>query len=172
MVHHHHPSTAIALCALLAIAGCGVGQAVGDSTMGAAKWAFTTQVKTMNVDLISRSAMNLSSTGQSLSTVIRIYQLRSDKSFTPLEYGQLQTGDIAALKPDLLAASDVVLRPGAQASISEPMNADAEYVGIVAFFRDGGKDAVWKLVLPKKQWKKSDPVRIEVQGSSLGLLEG
>jgi type VI secretion system protein VasD len=62
-----------------------------------------------------------------------------------------------------------VLRPNANASISEPMSDDAEYVGIVAFFRDDGRDSKWKLVVPKKQWKKTDPVRIEVRDSSLSI---
>ncbi|MNU04827.1 Type VI secretion lipoprotein [compost metagenome] len=49
------------------------------------------------------------------------------------------------------------------------MHADAEYVGVVAFFRGSDKEAVWKLVLPKKQWKKTDPVKIEVRGSTFQL---
>jgi type VI secretion system protein VasD len=49
------------------------------------------------------------------------------------------------------------------------MNEDTEYVGIVAFFRDDGRDTRWKLVVPKKQWKKSDPVKIDVRDSSLSV---
>jgi type VI secretion system protein VasD len=68
-----------------------------------------------------------------------------------------------------LVRPDLVLRPNANASISEPMSDDAEYVGIVAFFRDDGRNAKWKLVLPKKQWKKTDPVKVEVRDSSLSV---
>lgn len=156
--------------ASLAVAGCGVGQAVKDSTVDAAKWAFTTQVKMMNVDLVSRSSLNPNGAGQSLSTVVRIYQLKTPQTFQQLGYTQLQTNDVAALKADLLATTDVVLRPDASASVSEPMNSDAEYVGVVALFRNAGKDATWKLVVPKKLWKKTDPVKIEVQGSTLQLV--
>ncbi|MGY6153071.1 hypothetical protein [Paraburkholderia graminis] len=42
---------AIAILSTVALSGCGAAQAVGDGTVDAAKWAFTTQVKTMNVDL-------------------------------------------------------------------------------------------------------------------------
>ncbi|MEZ0606506.1 type VI secretion system lipoprotein TssJ [Paraburkholderia sp. IW21] len=159
-----------AALAILAVAGCGVGQAVKDSTVDAAKWAFTTQVKMMNVDLVSRSSLNPNGAGQSLSTVVRIYQLKTPQTFQQLSYTQLQTNDVAALKADLLATTDVVLRPDASASVSEPMNSDAEYVGVVALFRNAGKDATWKLVVPKKLWKKTDPVKIEVQGSTLQLV--
>ncbi|WP_408463681.1 type VI secretion system lipoprotein TssJ [Paraburkholderia sediminicola] len=111
-----------------------------DSTVDAAKWGFTTQVKTVNMDLASRSSLNENGAGQSLSTVVRIYQLKTPQAFQQLGYTQLQTNDLDALKADLLVTKDVVLRPDASANISEPMNSDAEYVGVVAFFRDAGKD--------------------------------
>ncbi len=111
-----------------------------DGTVDVAKWAFATQVKTMNVDIVSRASLNTNEAGQSLSTVVRVYQLKTPQAFEQLDYTQLQTNDPDALKADLLAAKDVVLRPDASASISEPMNGDAEYVGIVAFFRKPDKD--------------------------------
>jgi type VI secretion system protein VasD len=160
---------AAAVCAVLTFAGCGVAQSVKTGTVDAAKWAFTTQVKTMNLDFVSRSSSNTSGAGQSLSTVVRIYQLKSPQAFDQLDYAQLQTNDMDALKADLLGSTDLVLRPNANASISEPMSDDAEFVGIVAFFRDDGRDSKWKLVLPKKQWKKTDPVKIDVRDSSLNV---
>jgi type VI secretion system protein VasD len=160
---------AAAACAILTFAGCGVGQAVKSGTVDAAKWAFTTQVKTMNLDFVSRSSSNTNGAGQSLSTVVRIYQLKTPQAFDQLDYTQLQTNDMDALKADLLGSTDLVLRPNANASVSEPMSDDAEYVGIVAFFRDDRRNTKWKLVLPKKQWKKTDPVKIEVRDSSLNV---
>ena len=159
-----------AAMAVLAVSGCGVGQAVSDSTVEAAKWAFTTQVKKMNLDLISRASLNASGAGQSLSTVMRIYQLKTPEAFQQLDYAQLQTNDLDALKADLLATKDVVLRPGASASIAQPMNPDAQLVGVVAFFRDPGQGTEWKLAIQKKQWKKTDPVKIEVNGNELVLV--
>ena len=160
---------AAAACAILTLAGCGVAQSVKTRTVDAAKWAFTTQVKTMNLDFVGRSSANTSGTGQSLSTVVRIYQLKSPQAFDQLDYAQLQANDMDALKADLLGSTDLVLRPNANASISEPMSDDAEYVGIVAFFRDEGRDSKWKLVVPKKQWKKTDPVKVDVRDSTLSV---
>lgn len=68
-----------------------------------------------------------------------------------------------------MAVKDVVLRPGAAVSISEPMKNDTKYVGVVALFREAGKDAVWKLAIPKAQWKKTDPMKIEVRDNMLEL---
>jgi type VI secretion system protein VasD len=158
-----------AVCAILTIAGCGMAQSVKTGTVDAAKWAFTTQIKTMNLDLMSRSSLNTSGAGQSLSTVLRVYQLKTPQAFEQLDYAQLQDNDLDALKPDLLGTIDLVLRPNASASISEPMDENAQFVGIVAFFRDGGRDSTWRVVIPKKQWKRTDPVKVEVRDNSLQL---
>ncbi|WP_316681805.1 type VI secretion system lipoprotein TssJ [Ralstonia flaminis] len=159
--------TLLVMLAAATLAGCGIAQSVKDGTVDAAKWAFTTQVKTMNLDLTSRASLNPNGAGQPLSTVVRIYQLKDTKTFDTLDYVQLQSSDLQELKADLLATKDVVLRPNASASVSEPMNEDAEFVGVVAFFRDAGKDSTWKLVIPKKQWKKTDPVQVLVMGNTL-----
>lgn len=158
-----------AVCAILAIGGCGMAQSVKTGTVDAARWAFTTQIKTMNLDLTSRSSLNTSGAGQSLSTVLRVYQLKTPQAFEQLDYAQLQGNDLDALKPDLLGTTDVVLRPNGSASISEPMDENAQCVGIVAFFRDGGGDSIWRLVIPKKQWKATDPVKVEVRDNTLQL---
>ncbi len=162
--------TGTAALATLTVAACGVGQAVTDGTIDAAKWAFTTQVKTMNVDFVGRASLNSNGAGHALSTVVRIYQLKTPQVFQQLDYAQLQTNDLDALKADLLATKDIVLRPDASASVSEPMNSDAGYVGVVAFFRDVGRDSTWKLVIPKKQWKNTDPVKIEARDNTLRLV--
>lgn len=161
---------AIAILSIVATPGCGVAQAVGDGTANAAKWAFTTQVKTMNVDLQGRTSLNTDAQGQPLSTVVRFYQLKDATTFAQLNYAQLQSDDLNLLKVDLLATKDVVLRPDAAASLAEPMNPDAQFVGVVAFFRQPVQDSVWKLAIPKKQWKKTDPVKIEVNGNELVLV--
>jgi type VI secretion system protein VasD len=165
-----HSVLAIALFAAIATAGCGVAQAVGDSTVDAAKWAFTTQVKTMNVDLKGRSSLNADAQGQSLSTVVRFYQLKDAKNFAQLNYVQLQSDDLNLLKADLLATKDVVLRPDTSASLTEPMKPDTQIVGVVAFFREPSQNRTWKLAIDKKQWKKTDPVKIELNGNDLVLV--
>ncbi|WP_408241852.1 type VI secretion system lipoprotein TssJ [Paraburkholderia sediminicola] len=81
----------------------------------------------------------------------RIYQLKTPRAFQQLDYIQLQTNDLEALKADLLATKDLVLLPDVSTSISEPMHQDADYMGVVAFSRNAGEDSTWKLVVPKKQ---------------------
>ena len=155
---------------LLALGGCGVGQSITSSTTNAAKWAFTTQVKTMNVDLLSRAESNPDANGQPLATVIRLYQLTSATDFNKLNYAQLQSDDLSLLNGAVLASTSVVLRPGTSEAVTQPMHPDAGYVGVVAFFRDVDRTAVWKVVLRKSQWKQNSPVKLEVQGSQLRVV--
>jgi type VI secretion system protein VasD len=157
--------TAIA-CALT---GCGAWQATKDTTVDAYDWVFTTRVKQMNIDVDARVAVNETSAGRALSTVLRLYQLKDAKAFSQLEYVQLQNHDLELLKADLLATKDVVMRPGSSASVSEPMDKDTEYVGVVAFFRAPSSDGVWKLLIPKKQWKDTDPVKVHMQSNLLAF---
>ncbi|SAK64133.1 lipoprotein [Caballeronia hypogeia] len=158
---------AAAIATSITLSGCGAWQATKDGTVDAYNWAFVTQVKAMNIDLDARAAANETTSGQSLSTVVRLYQLKDSKTFAQLEYVQLQNHDLELLKADLVATKDVVMRPGSSASVSEPMDKDAEYVGVVAFFRSPSSDGVWKLLIPKKQWKDTDPVKVHVQGNLL-----
>jgi type VI secretion system protein VasD len=123
----------------------------------------------MNIDLISRAAINPNGQGQSLSTVIRLYQLKNADTFEKLDYAQLQSDDLANLQQDLLAQKNIVLRPDASASISEPMEKGTRYVGVVAFFLNPDADGHWKLAIPIAQWKKTDPVKIEVRGNTLQI---
>ncbi|CAM2172348.1 type VI secretion system protein VasD [Paraburkholderia sacchari] len=165
-----HATLAIAILLTAAMAGCGVAQALGDGVVNAAKWAFTARVKTMSVDLNGRASLNADAQGKSLSTVVRFYQLKDGSTFAQLNYIQLQSDDLDLLKADLLATKDVVLQPGASASIAEPMNPDAQVVGVVAFFREPAQGGTWKLAIPKKQWKKTDPVKIEASANELVLV--
>ncbi len=160
---------AVALLSLLAMSGCGIAQAVGDGTVDAARWVFDTRIGTMNVDLSGRAELNPDVRGHSLSTVVRFYQLKDATTFERLTASQLQADDLTLLRPDLLATKDVVLRPGASISVAEPMHADTRFVGVAAFFRAPAQGGGWKLTLPKRQWKRTDPVRIEVRGSELVL---
>jgi type VI secretion system protein VasD len=48
------------------------------------------------------------------------------------------------------------------------MAADAQVVGIVAFFRDTAH-AEWQRVIPTSQWKQTDPVKVSVIDNKMEL---
>ena len=160
---------AIACLPLLAVlTACGAWQSVKDTTADATRAVFIAKVKQMNLVIASRSALNQDERGVSLPVVLRIYQLKDSKAFETATYAQLLAGTGDALKADVLARAEVTLGPAATVRLSEPMPDDAQYVGVVAFFRDQA-NAEWQLVIPKAQWKKTDPVKLTVADNRLEI---
>ncbi len=150
------------------LTACGAWQSVKDTTADATSAVFIAKVKQMNLVITSRDALNQDERGVSLPVVMRIYQLKDSKAFETATYAQLLAGTGDALKPDMLAHIEVTLGPNATVKLSEPMADDAQYVGVVAFFRNK-ENAEWQLVIPKAQWKKTDPVRLIVTDNRLEL---
>ncbi|MGO4812869.1 type VI secretion system lipoprotein TssJ [Cupriavidus sp. 2MCAB6] len=150
------------------LAGCGAWQSVKDTTAAATSAVFVAKVKQMNLVIVSRSALNQDERGVSLPVVLRIYQLKDSKAFETATYAQLLEGAGDPLKTDSLGRTEVTLGPAATVSLSEPMADDAQYVGVVAFFREQSS-AEWQLVIPKARWKKGDPVKLAVTDNRLEL---
>lgn len=149
---------ALGACLALAVSACGTWQSVKDGTVHATKAVFETKVKEMNLLVIARAALNQTGEGASLPVVLRIYQLRDDKPFVTASYAQLLAGN-DALKAATLWSRDITLGPGQTLKVSELMDEATNYVGVVAFFRDTA-GAEWSVLIPKAQWKKTDPVRL------------
>lgn len=164
-------SIAIAVFSLFVVTGCGVVQALRGSTHNDPKSPPAPQAQTMTIDLSSQPFLNPDPDGQSLSVLIRFYQLGDIKTFAELNYVQLQRDDQKLLGDHLLAMKDVVLRPGVSTSVTEPVNVATQVVGVVAFFREPGDGQTWKLTIPRERWKEPGPVTIEVEGNELRLLE-
>lgn len=153
---------------VMVLAGCGAWHAVKDTTVAATSAVFVAKVKQMNLVIVSRSALNQDARGVSLPVVLRIYQLTDAKAFEAATYAQLLEGAGDPLKTDSLGRTEVTLGPAATVGLSEPMADDAQYVGVVAFFRDQS-GAEWQLVIPKVRWKKGDPVKLAVTDNRLEL---
>jgi type VI secretion system protein VasD len=157
-------------CATAAVllSGCGAWRSVKEATVDATHAVFSSKVRQMNLVLESRAALNPIGQGQSLPVVLRIYQLKDATAFEKASYGKLLADDRAWLKADLLGRMEATLAPGATVTLSAPMADEEQYVGIAGFFRDQSK-AEWQRVIPKAQWKKSDPVRLVVNGNQFEI---
>ncbi|WP_321948999.1 type VI secretion system lipoprotein TssJ [Paraburkholderia sp. J10-1] len=151
----------------LTLSACGVWQSVRDGAADATRAIFETKVRQMNLVVTARGALNQDARGASLPVVLRIYQLRDDGPFATATYAQLLDGS-DALKVATLWSRDVTLGPGQTLKVSEPIGDDANYVGVVAFFRDTS-EAEWSVLVPKAQWKKTDPVKLVAAERNLVL---
>ena len=142
----------------LTVSACGMWQSVKDGTVDATRAVFETKVRQMNLVITARGALNQDAGGVSLPVVLRIYQLKDEKPFATATYAQLLGGN-DALKAATLWRREATLGPGQTLKVSEPIGEDANYVGVVAFFRDTD-NTEWSVLVPKSQWKKTDPVRL------------
>jgi type VI secretion system protein VasD len=158
---------AVGVSVALAVSACGMWQSVKDGTVAATQAVFETKVKQMDFVVTARGALNQDARGASLPVVLRIWQLKDDKPFATATYAQLLGGN-DALKASTVWRRDVTLGPGQTLKLSEPMDDAANYVGVAAFFRDTA-NAEWSVLIPKSQWKKTDPVRLMAADRSLGI---
>lgn len=154
--------------AAVTLAACGAGQAIKDGITSTVIKPMTTPVNTMRLDLIRASSTDTSG-APSPAIVVRTYQLKASETFEALGDAPLLTNDLSALEADLLATHAIILRPNTSASLNEPMSDEARYVGVVAFFDDADKHVASRLVIPRKQWKKTDPVKVEIANEAVRL---
>ena len=151
----------------LTLSACGAWQTVRDGTVNVTRAVFETRVEQMNLVITARGALNQDVRGASLPVVLRIYQLTDDKPFATASYAQLLDGN-DALKAATLRSQDVTLGPGQTLKVSEPIGGAANYVGVAAFFRDTA-NTEWSVLIPKAQWKKTDPVKLVAADRTLGI---
>lgn len=150
------------VAAALSVSACGAWQAVSDSTSGAYRAVFYKQVKVLNVDLSARASVNPDEAMRSTSVAVRVYQLKDRKMFDQASYDDLLKNDRAVLAQDLQDSMATVVNPAASASLSQPMQRDTEYVGIVAFYRSPDSNGAWRRVVPKKNLLADAPLKLEL----------
>ncbi|TKI02473.1 type VI secretion system lipoprotein TssJ [Martelella alba] len=155
------------------LVGCGVTQGITDGTKSAFNAVFYKKIKVLRMDFTAREALNTDSrASNSLSepVVIRVYQLEDRKTFDKTVYQQLLKDGETILKADLLASRDVVVKPGGDANLNMPMEADAQFVAVVGLFRQ--PDMVnnnWKLVIGREDLDPDKPRILEAGNNHLTL---
>jgi type VI secretion system protein VasD len=154
--------TATLVATSLLLSACGAWQTVSDSTSGAYHAVFYKQVKVLNVDLTARASVNPDEAMRSTSVAVRLYQLKDRKLFDNASYEDLLKNDKIVLAQDLRDSVGTVVNPGASASVTQPMQPDTEYVGIVAFYREPDSNGTWRRVVPKKKLSADAPLKLEL----------
>ena len=158
------------LCAVLS--GCGVLQGVKDGTTNVTKSIFYTKLKILKIDLVARNGLNQNERGQSLSTVVRIYQLRDKQNYEVASYRDLLNQDKTILGNDLVEGyKQYTIRPGETISLDETLDKETKYVGIVAFYNRVGEDQPWKMLLSTKQLKNKKPLVVELVDNKVVIQE-
>jgi len=155
------------------LTGCGMTQSVKDGTKSAFNAIFYKNIKDLHLDFTAREALNTDereSNSLSEPVVMRVYQLKDRKTFDKTVYQQLLKDGDAILKDDLLASRDVVVKPGGDASLDMPMEAETQFVAVVGLFRypDMVKNT-WKWVIQREELDPDKPRILEAGNNSLTL---
>ncbi|MEI2606323.1 type VI secretion system lipoprotein TssJ [Erwinia aphidicola] len=158
----------------ISLSGCGLTQSVSDGTRSAVSSIFYKKIKVLHLDFTAREALNIDTRenhSSPQSVVIRVYQLKDRKAFDKLVYQQLATDGDTLLGADLLASRDVVLTPGGAVNLNMPMEPEAQFVAVVALFRqpDLAKSG-WQQVLEREALDPDNARVLEASENSLSLL--
>lgn len=153
------------------LAGCGAWQAASDVSVSAYRAVFTSNVKTLNVDLSADETLNPDETGHPTPVVVRIYQLRDHKAFDSVSRADLAKGDRTLLATDLNAELSAVLNPGASASLAQPMQPGTEYVAIVVLYRTTDADGAWKQVIATKKLRADAALKVMIDADQVRLQD-
>lgn len=165
---------ALKLAALSTIlTGCGLTQTVTDATSSTTRAIFQKQVKTLHLDFTARASANPDAPDMrtlSVPTVVRVYQLRTAKAISQASYAQLQGGDERALQADLLDMRALVVKPGAAAQLSMPVDPAMQTVAVVALFREPDEPAGhWRMLLTRDDLDPDRARLIELGANRLAL---
>jgi type VI secretion system protein VasD len=155
------------------LTGCGVTQSVTEGTKSAFSAIFYKKIKVLHLDFIAREALNTDareSNSLSEPLVVRVYQLKERKTFDKTVYQQLLKEDDTQLNADLLATRDMVVKPGGDANLDMPMEADAQFVAVVGLFRHPDMvNNTWKLVIEREDLDPDKPRILEAGNNHLRL---
>lgn len=124
----------------------------------------------LKIDLNSDAALNTSVDGQSFSVLLRFYQLSDPAIFERSDYDSLWRDATGILGVTLLDEKELMVEPSTRLSLSLTKHEAAEYLGIVAYFREHAS-ANWKVYkkLNHGVIKADTRMEIELTGNQLFL---
>lgn len=116
--------------------------------------------------------LNRDVSGKSLSVVVRLYQLKQPTEFSKLAFDSLASGrpEAELLGTELIEKSEVVVLPGTQHISTEKLSENANYLGVVAFFRQP-EPHFWRYLIPASQ-VRSKGVTFRLQDCYITLVDG
>ena len=116
----------------------------------------------LDVTIEGAPRLNPDEDGQSLPTVVRVYQLRSTGKLDAAEFDALYRSDKAVLGEDLLQVDELTVSPGERVHRSLPRAAEARAVAAVAVVRRPF-GAAWRAAVELTPGRKPPPLRFVVE---------
>lgn len=167
----------VLLSCLGGLAGCGVGSRVGDHLDGGLGDMLFSRDKLLNVQLKGDEKLNPTPTGQSLSVVVRLYQLNAINAFRDADMSALWADGKKALGESLISERTLTLVPNGALKDSSKLSADTQFIGVAAFFRSPA-EATWHVALNAQDLRKdgilfsSEGVRLTLKDNRIDVVRG
>ncbi|MFJ2448561.1 type VI secretion system lipoprotein TssJ [Pseudomonas sp. NPDC087626] len=125
------------------------------------------------LDFTARASINTAAAEMNAlatSTLVRVYQLRSRDALDRTTYAALVDEGAGALQADRLHEQALVVKPGEGAQLSVALDKDAQFVAVVALFREPDTQAAtWRLVLGRDDLDPDRARVIELADNRLSL---
>jgi len=108
------------------------------------------------IKLHASDVLNLDQAGRPLAVIAKIYKLKQNTTFSQVPYDTFLNAqkEKEVLGADLLEVREITLIPGQRYEVLEKVSYEAEYIGVVALFRNPAP-ARWKVDFPAAQAEKS-----------------
>jgi len=100
----------------------------------------------LNITIQAVADLNPDAKSRPSPMIVRVYELRSDATFSQADFFSLQNNDRATLSEDLLARDEFIVRPGdRRITISRTAHTQTGAIGVLAAYRN----------LPHSTWRTS-----------------
>ncbi len=120
----------------------------------------------VNVVLSAAQNINLDPSGQPLSVVVRIYQLKDPGRLESADYDAILKSDKETLSDDFLDRQERIVQPGSRETLEIRTNPLTAYLGIVGLFRNPSGDT-WRKIIPVKG--KNPKIVLSVREQSIEI---
>lgn len=141
------------LCASLLLSGCGISSRLGQKMDGTVGDILFSQDEKVIFTLDADEALNPDADDQSLSVVVRIYQLDASEAFSSASPDALWAHADKVFGDALLDTREVVMVPGGHVVDEAPLKPGARYVAVAAYFRQT-PDARWRVLFDADAMRK------------------
>jgi type VI secretion system protein VasD len=134
---------------------------------GCPKQPAKSNLQPITIQLEAAQDVNPDPSGQPLSVVVRVYQLKDEGRFDAADYNALWKSDKETLSDDFLDVQERDVQPGSQETLDIKANPMAAYLGIVALFRNPSGDT-WRKVIPIRGKKLAYKVSLRQNSVEVG----
>jgi type VI secretion system protein VasD len=125
------------------------------------------KVSPIRVQIIADASINPNANDNPSPTVVRVYELKSDTKFRQADFFALFDSDATTLGADLVGKREFEMQPGQTETYERDVPIEAEYIGVIAGFRDI-TTAQWRAVVKIKKEYVNDII-INVSSLSVNI---